>query len=266
VIWQYTVTPESYGNFIEEGDIKRTAAAEKDLLECSAAIRQDPDNADLYVKRSRVHTSLRAYDLAIKDLSEAMRCDPEKAFLYLYLRHKQHLFKGNPEQALADIKETVRLQPGDMGYFLSLAYVHQLLGQTDEALEALSDGIRRHPESAERYRDRAAFLEGLGRCKDALADVNEMVRIRIKQSQKPFGDRTQKYWRLFHAYHDRVSIYIKLGQFEEALTDCNACIAVEPEGWTHYRVRSEVYEAMGDTAAARRDYARSLELNDALKH
>jgi Flp pilus assembly protein TadD len=62
-------------------------------------------------------------------------------------------------------------------------------------------------------------------------------------------------------YHDRVSIYLRTHQYEEALKDCNECVESNPKEWTHYRLRSEVYEAMGKSENARWDYYTSMDLN-----
>jgi len=53
----------------------------------------------------------------------------------------------------------------------------------------------------------------------------------------------------------------RAGKFTEALAACNVCIAQERREWIHYRLRSEVYEAMGEFAKARADYDRSMELH-----
>jgi len=50
-------------------------------------------------------------------------------------------------------------------------------------------------------------------------------------------------------------------QFDNALADCKKCIEIEPKEWTHFRLLSEVYKAMGDNNAADVYYQHSVELN-----
>lgn len=71
-MWQYSVSPRSSGQYIEDGDSQRRAKAEEELHQCSIAISQQPDSAALYVQRSKVATSLRDYDGAVRDLTSAL--------------------------------------------------------------------------------------------------------------------------------------------------------------------------------------------------
>lgn len=245
-MWQYSVCPRSSGNYIEDGDIQKINIAEQNCRDCSNAIEREPNRANLYLDRSRFQQGLKKYDLAIQDLSIAMQLDPERSYFYLYLRHLLHLYMGNLEKALEDIRQAVDTGPDGSDYFRCLAYVYQQLGQIDNAVTALTNGISRDPYSHLSYLRRAAFYEGIGHLEEALCDATEAVRIKPRN------------WII---YRDRVSIYIKLGQFENALRDCNTCIEAEPKEWTHYRVRSEVYAAMGDSNAAGCDYTESMNLN-----
>lgn len=247
---QYNVNPRSSGSYIEDGDTQRKAVAEKNLRECIAAIQRKPEDANLYLSRSRANESLKNYDAAIEDLSTAVRLDPQRSHFYLYLRHLLHLYRGSLHEALQDIQHAVQVAPSEFNdYFKCLAYTHQQLGQTDRAIGVLSEAVRIYPHSANSYLRRAAFYEGIGLLKEAVSDVSEAIRI------EPV------LWRKHHAYHDRVSLYIKLMQFDDALADCNKCIRAEPKGWTHYRIRSEVYKSMGNDEAARCDYVESMNLN-----
>lgn len=252
-MWQYSVSPRSSGQYIQDGDSRGRARAKEELQRCSIAISQQPDSAALYVQRSRVATSLRDYDGAIRDLTSALQLDPEKSHFYLYLRHLQYLYLGALEPALEDIKRAVHVAPsGFNDYYKCLAYVHQKLEQTDAAIAALTEAVREHPTEANPYLRRAAFYEGIGMLFEAVEDVTAAIRLE--------SDRT----RFYRAHHDRAGLYVKLGRFEEALADCNKCVREEPKEWTHYKVRSEVHAAMGNETAARNDHDWSMDLNPSM--
>lgn len=238
-IWRLNAYPKCL-----EGDIQQRKLAKKKLREAAIAIKDEPNNANRYVDRSKIYESVKSYDLAVQDLSIAMDLDPQKTYFYLYLRHNQYLGMGNLEKALEDIKTALNLAPEGFSYFKNVARVYQQLGQTENAINVLTDGITKYPNSPQSFLDRADFYEGIGRLHEALKDVNEALKIQP----------------MFHR-HARVRIYIKLGQFEDALNDCNQCIAADPKDWTHFRVRSQVYEAMGEHAAAASDYYESMNLN-----
>lgn len=252
-MWQYSVSPRSVGDYVAEGDTRGRAAAEEKLRQCSVDIEREPHNAKLYLNRSRIATGLGQYDLAIEDLSNALRLDPKNNYFYLFLRHLQHVYRGELAKALEDIQRAVDLAPPEHNdYYKCLAYVHQQLGQTDKAIEALTEGVRKFPKSAQARLRRAAFFDGIGMGDAAVEDATAAIRLEKER------------WRVFHIYHDRAKLFARLGRFDEALADCNHCIQAQPKEWTHYSVRSEVYTAMGNEFAAHADYMRSLELNPSM--
>lgn len=61
-----------------------------------------------------------------------------------------------------------------------------------------------------------------------------------------------------------ITFAIFMEQFDNALADCKKCIEIEPKEWTHFRLLSEVYKAMGDNNAADVYYQHSVELNQCI--
>ena len=237
---------------MEDAEARARAAVESRLAQCNAVVAREPQNASRYVERSRVHEDMRRYDLAIEDISNALRLDPTKSYFYLFLRHRDYVGQGRLDLAREDIEAAVRLAPPGFEYYCEyLASVYHKLGQTTKAIDVLNASIRAHPNSAPAYARRAEFFERIGSLEEAVQDASEAIRLW----------QQDVFWRKAHALHYRAKLLVKLGRFQEALSDCNTCIEAEPKDWGHYRVRSEVYEAMGKKALARADYDLSCELN-----
>lgn len=241
-MWQYSASRQ-----IIPLNVEHKKSLEKKIDDRSNEIKGNPNNAEIYLDRARAYQSLGLYSNALEDLSIAMRLDPQNSFFYLYLRHLQHIYMGNLNHALDDIKKAVSIaNHKGSDYFKCLAYVYHQLGDIDNAINALNDGIKKYPDEALPYLRRAAFYEGLGRFQQAIEDVTQAINM------------SPSSWSY---YHDRVSIYLRTHQYEEALKDCNECVESNPKEWTHYRLRSEVYEAMGKSENARWDYYTSMDLN-----
>ena len=247
-MWPYRVYPESSGHHIDPRDTKRRSEAEQRLREHSLQIDCDAGNAKLRLERSQIFQSLQMYDRAIEDLSVAMQLDPERRYFYLFLRHRLHIYSGNLAAALTDILEAFKLETGGHDYARAAAYVYQLLGRTEMAVDVLRQGVEKCPDSPRPHESRAAFYEDIGRFSEAIDDLSKALEL------SPPGRRLL-------VLHYRAGIYARAGKFTEALADCNTCISAERREWTHYRLRSEVYEAMGEFAAAKVDYDRSMDLH-----
>ena len=61
-------------------------------------------------------------------------------------------------------------------------------------------------------------------------------------------------------YNDRAVAYLETGRYLEALNDFDTAIWFDPGYYNPYLGRAQVFEALGNPDAARRDYARSCEL------
>ncbi|MDH3318240.1 MAG: tetratricopeptide repeat protein [Betaproteobacteria bacterium] len=61
-------------------------------------------------------------------------------------------------------------------------------------------------------------------------------------------------------YNDRALAYLMTRRYREALKDYNVAILLDPNYYRSYWGRAKVFDALGDQAAARKDYARSCAL------
>lgn len=212
----------------------------------SNKININPDDVNLYLERSRIAEYLKKFDMAIQDLTNAIRLNPEKSYFYYFLRHFHYKKIDNNKQALNDIIKAVELAPKNCFYERYLAEMYYILGQNEKALEVLSQNIEKNIFNSEAYLNRFEHYQKINQYKMALLDINKAIEI----------EPTRLYY-----YHKRVDVLIKMKEFSKALKDSNYCITKEPNDWGHYRVLSEVYEAIGNKEMARKYYEISCDLN-----
>ena len=77
----------------------------------TAAIEEDPSNVDGYTFRGSALNSLQRYSEAIADQTKAIELSPT-ALAYYYRGNTYHM-AGQPRQALADIEQSLRLDPSN---------------------------------------------------------------------------------------------------------------------------------------------------------
>jgi tetratricopeptide (TPR) repeat protein len=222
---------------------------EKALKYYTEEIECNPLNENLYVERGKAYEALKQFDLAIQDFSTAFRLNPQEGWFHCFLRHKQYIQLGDLEKALEDMKQCIRLSPSRYMYEPHLASLYEKLGQRDNAIAVLNQGVEMFPVSVNAYLKRAEFYEQIGYLEEALSDITQAINMAPKKAMR------------FIYMHQRAKIYVRMRRFDEALRDCNECIAEDPKEWTHFRVRSEVYDAMGNHWASKADYEISINLN-----
>lgn len=80
------------------------------------------------------------------------------------------------------------------------------------------------------------------------------------EAMRDFGSGLEYLPKSSHLYNDRAVTNLKTERYWEALKDYNMAIWFDPSYYNPYLGRAKVYEALGDHAAARLDYARSCQL------
>lgn len=233
--------------YIDFANEKAVNKAQRKLEECTKEINNNPKNADLYVERARVYESLMKHESAVDDLTTAINLNTPKVYFHYYLRSCQYLYLDDFESAFNDRVECVKLSPIDCTlYYSSLAKMYEKMGQRENAIDILMQQIKVCPNQKKPYVQMSSFYEYIEVYYKAIEFINMAI---------------EKFENSTDLLHRRIRIYTKIKQFERALKDCDECIKYEPNKWTHLRIRSEVYKAMGDKDRASNDYILSLDLN-----
>ena len=121
---------------------------DKDLADCTEAIRLDPKSADAYNRRAAAYYRKRNFDQAIADYSEAIRLDPKSIGPYID-RSNTYGIKGDWDKAMADATEAVRLDPKSAMAYNQVGiaydgYAKKMSTLDAEAADALFDRVAAH--------------------------------------------------------------------------------------------------------------------------
>ena len=91
----------------------------------------------------------------------------------------------DPEDALADYAEAIRLKPDYAEAYNNRGAVKDALGRHDDAIADYDEAIRLKPDYAEPYYNRGTVKAKLGRYDDALADYAEAIRLKPDHAIEP---------------------------------------------------------------------------------
>ena len=181
---------------------------------------------------------------ALADYAEAIRLKPDYAEAY----NNRGAVKdklGRYDDALADYAEAIRLKPDHANPYFNLGTAKAKLGRYDDALADYAEAIRLKPDHDGAFYNRGIAKAKLGRYEDALADYAEAIRL------KPDHDG---------AYNNRGAVKDALGRYNDALADYDEAIRLKPDLAEAYGNRGNAKNALGLKDEARKDFETTLEL------
>jgi tetratricopeptide (TPR) repeat protein len=288
-----------------------------DLEALASTIRRSPDAVEAYVARSVVFSKLRDYPSAVKDLSEVLRIDPHSV-IGLINRANAYGLMRRYEEALADLNRVLSLQlqtkhRAQACYLRGRTYCR--MDRLDEAERDLDEALDHAPNHlpALRYRSwvrfgkeqyglciedcttlialsttpdvfwrRGASYAAIGRPDDALADLNQAIRLspsmiraflsrayvhqhagRYQEAISDFSSAVALRPGYVTALNCRAECHLTFGFFELAIKDCNTALELEPDNAHALMIRARSLSATGKRNEALADLDRAIELANA---
>lgn len=150
----------------------------RDSLETlTMALKSDPDNIDLRLRKAEADIQLERWDYALAEYGRILRAD-EKNLAALFFRAYVHERQQHYDQAKADYEAFLAIQSLHLEARLGLAHVLQKMGRRTDAMDVLNQTVQMFPDSADAYAARAAFETKYLQYELALYDWNEAVRLR----------------------------------------------------------------------------------------
>jgi tetratricopeptide (TPR) repeat protein len=205
-------------------------------------IRANPGDVHGYSMRAKIWLEEKKEpDIALGDYNEAIRLDPNAAQVFNN-RGRVWAAKQEYDKAIADYNEAIRLDPRS-----ALAYFNHGIAWTaklgyDQAIADFNEAIRLDPQYVSAYDGRGIAWAAKQEYDKAIADFNEAIRLDPKFA---------------YAYNGRGVARAARQEYDKAIADFNEAIRLE--GWMGPR---SVYAViLGHFAAlrgGRNDQARSF--------
>jgi tetratricopeptide (TPR) repeat protein len=159
------LNPENALAFCRRADLERmNHEDERSIADYTAAIALEP-RAEAFCGRGTVYLQAERYDLAIKDLNEAIKLNPHD-----YTAHHERGLaylegKTDPARALADMDRAIEADPKQPAAHADKARICEFLGRRSEALKEYRTVVKLSPSAppalVEQARKRIAVLEDM---------------------------------------------------------------------------------------------------------
>jgi len=218
--------------------------------EAQLGIARDPNSADAYHWLAEILNAQMKSAPALVAAERAMRLDPRNLDNYLLEQGLAYTNLGRREEAIAALKRYSATYPGLLSPHMLLADNYAGLGD-DEALRGeaaqVERAVAREPNSAFGYFALAQVLNAAGRPSEALAAAEKAIRL---------DPRISGYCVFTEAWS-----YIKLGQWEKALSALKSSLARYPDSlWIHVFLAIDNIE-LGHQETARAEAAEVLRIS-----
>lgn len=226
------------------------AAAMRDLGEYEAAAENytnaleyvsDSDHeASVSAERGFIYSELNQYEDALADLDRAISLDPDLAIAYAY-RSYVYTDQENTASAIADASRAVELgddlSAGTRSALLhALAFARAAEGDLEAAVVDATASIDEigsdNPDAARTFALRGRIYRDLEQYEQSIADLNQAIDIGS-------GDVAA----LDGFYYQRSVTYYELGDYESAIADQMASMAIEEATAGDHEYLGDIYYA-----------------------
>lgn len=215
------------------------------------------------------------YDAAVQLLDEAIRLSPERGGLYnMRGRARANSMRSNDGAALEDLNKARSLNALTDGGYNFIARLLDSRSKTNEAIQALGEGIKKYPESRELFQARAVIYAAHNQMEKAKADYDKSIELdgdqselyllrgQLLQRMNRFADAIKDFDECTkHSKNDKVDmrsvalkakagLLAKMGKHQEAIDTISRIETQESD--------EDLLQFRGDQYAALKNYPRAL--------
>ncbi|MGH6945753.1 MAG: tetratricopeptide repeat protein, partial [Kiloniellales bacterium] len=179
-------------------------------------------------------------------VERAGTADGELAKTYVN-RAKHQIVASQLDAASADLEEALRRDPGNADAHHNRGVVFTFQGRYEEALAALDEAIRLAPQSsAESHHTRGRIFTDLGNWDAATAEFEAAIRIDPRHVD---------------ALISLATVHHAKGEVDQAIRDLDRALGVDPQNYDAYTSRGNIYLGTSRFAEAIADFDRAIEVD-----
>jgi tetratricopeptide (TPR) repeat protein len=228
---------------------------QQDLINSySAQISAGKDVANSFYQRGLVYQNMHQYRLAVQDYTDALKLEKDSVNA-LYNRalcyQQERLF----DNAIADLTQAITLKSDFAAAYNTRGLVYVEQNNLQDATQDYQQAIKLDPTYDQAYFNLGALYlkqQDYKNAKDAFANAIANNKPAKDASSQDIASSNV---RLMQAYLKKATAELFLADLTSALNDANYVITNDANNIDAYRLRSVIYDKMGDTAASAKDNA-----------
>ena len=217
---------------------------------------------------------------ALKHLETAVKNDPAQSEAHILIARLQALPGGDQSRALEAATAAIDSLSDD-AFAQSEAFMLRAIMQTEDEsrLKDINSAIETNNDNLAAYQARSLLYFKQKKVEEALADLRHVLAVDPTNTQvtaaavRALADlkRTDEAIKILNnglnakpeasLYQLRAAIYRTQEKIDEAISDLNKAIELNPKDPAPLFARAEIYLIQDDTSSARRDLDKAMELN-----
>lgn len=211
----------------------------------SEFIRNFPNDPRTYINRAAGYNEQSKYDLAVADLTQALKINPNYAEAY-YNRGNVYCNKGDYPNAIADYNRALDIKPdfGEAYYERGTAYKD--MGQYYLAITDFTKALMIDSNCVNAYYNRGNSYYALGDYDLAIADYTQTLLREPKHAK---------------AYVNRGNLYGLKKMYDKSIADYTWALRIDPSFVEAYYNRGNSYAFIGKHDKAIADFAQAIRIN-----
>ncbi len=217
---------------------------DKALAVLDEAVKNDPSLVEAYLMLARLNLlpggDKRAVNKATSKAIELLKDDPVEQSAALVLRSLTH---DDNESRMADLNAAAEAAPTNIEAFQARAALRLMMNDVEGAITDLEKVLLKDPTNEAAAGAAVQKLVDLNRVEDALALITKMLAAKPSEGM----------------YRMRAVLYRSEQKFEEALSDLNKAIALQPQDPMTLMQRAELALDRDDVKAAKADFRAALQ-------
>jgi len=144
-------------------------------------LARNPNSASAYTRRGWIFAIYEEPQKAMKEWDQALKLQPAGSFELFSNRYRIYLQLGKFDLAIKDLSAAIKLQPASWDLYKDRGQVHSVLKQYDLAIEDITKSISLNPAEPLCYQRRADCYRAAGQFAKAVADYTAAIKLRPQE-------------------------------------------------------------------------------------
>ena len=196
-----------------------------------------------YLAKAKTKMEKENYHEVISLCDKALEINENLPEAYDYRGNAKYEI-GEYNGALADFDELIKIDPNDAEHYYDRSWAYCNMEKYDDAIIDISKALEIDPRNSLYYYDKGRFEYWAERYKDAVIDLTKGIDLRPTESK----------------YIYRGNCYMELEEYDQALSDFNKALEIEPESASARVRRGILYKSLERLEDAENDFKKILEL------